>query len=146
MKKLQFVSQFLLFSFLVFSCSKTEVIPKTKTDLLSANVWKASKVTEIRSGKTTIIFEKGITSASQRDDLNKVRITFFKDGTFSSINADNGKETGTWKFTNNESQIEINTSTKSKANILYIDKIEEAKLNFTEKDGSDAAQYELIPE
>ena len=142
MKKLQFI----FFSFLIFSCSKTEVIPKTKTDLLSANVWKASKVTEIRSGKTTIIFEKGITSASQRDDLNKVRITFFKDGTFSNINADNGKETGTWKFTNNESQIEINTYTKSKANILYVDKIEEGRLNFTEKDGSDAAQYELIPE
>ena len=142
MKKLQLI----LFSWLIFSCSKTEITPKTKTDLLIANVWKASKVIEIRSGKTTIIFEKGVTSSSTRDDLNKVRISFFKDGTFSNINADNGKDTGTWKFTNNESQIEVNTSTKIKANILYLDKIEEGKLNFTEKDGSDSAQYELIPE
>ena len=146
MKKLQFINQLIFLSFMILSCSKTEVIPKTKTDLIITNVWKASKVTEIRSGKTTIVFEKGITSASTRDDLNKVRITFFKDGAFSSINADNGKETGTWKFTNNESQIELNTSTKSKANVLYLDKIEEGKLNFTEKNGSDSAQYELIPE
>ena len=75
----------------------------------------------------------------------KLELLFLK-WTFLSINADNGKETGKWKFTNNESQIEINTSTKSKANILYVDKIEEGKLNFTEKDGSDVAQYELIPE
>ena len=146
MKKLQFTFQFILFSLLIFSCSKTEVVPKTKTDLLAANVWKANKVIETRSGKITIVFERGITPTTSRDDLNKVRITFFKDGTFSSINADNGKETGKWKFTNNESQIEITTSTKIKANILYVDKIEEGKLNFTEKDGSDAAQYELIPE
>ena len=146
MKTLQFTVLLFFISILIFSCSKTEVIPKTKTDFLIANVWKASKVTEIRSGKPTIVFEKGITPATSRDDLNKVRITFLRDGTFSNINADNGKETGTWKFTNNESQIEVKTSTKSSVNILYIDKIEEGKLNFSEKDGSDAAQYELIPE
>jgi hypothetical protein len=146
MKKLIVVSSFLLSFLLILSCSKTETNPKTKTDLLVANVWRASKVTEIRSGKTTPIFEKGVTPTSARDDLGKVRITFFKDGTFSSINADNGKESGIWKFTNNESQIEINTQTKSKPNILYIDKIDEGIFNFTEKDGSNSAMYEFIPE
>jgi hypothetical protein len=146
MKKLQLITSLFLISILIFSCSKNEVIPKSKTDFLIANVWKASKVTEIRGGKSTIVFEKGVTPATSRDDLNKVRITFLRDGTFSNINADNGKETGTWKFTNNESQIEVKTSIKSSVNILYIDKIEEGKLNFSEKYGSDAAQYELIPE
>jgi Domain of unknown function (DUF5004) len=146
MKKLQLIIPFFFFSILIFSCSKTEVAPKTKTDLLTSNVWKLSKVTEVRSNKSTIMFEIGVTKATTRYDFNKVRITFLKEGTFSNINADNGKENGTWKFTNNESQIEIITATKSKANILYLDKIEEGKLNFSEKDGSDAAQYELIPE
>lgn len=146
MKKLQFTASFLFFLIFIFSCSKTEVVPKTKTDFLIANVWKANKITEIRSGKATLIFEKGVTPTTSRDDFNKVRIIFLKDGTFSNINADNGKETGTWKFTNNENQIEIVTSRSSKVNILYVDKIEEGKLNFSEKDGSDAAQYELIPE
>ena len=146
MKKLQFTASFLFILIIIFSCSKTEVIPKTKTDLLTANVWKASKVTEIRSGKPTIIFEKGVTPTTSRDDLNKVRVTFFKDGVYSSTNADNGKETGTWKFTNNESQIEITLTSRTKATTLYIDKIEEGKLNVTEKDGSNAAQYELISE
>ena len=146
MKKLQFTASFLFFLIFIFSCSKTEVVPKTKTDFLIANVWKANKITEIRSGKATLIFEKGVTPTTSRDDFNKVRIIFIKDGTFSNINADNGKETGTWKFTNNENQIEIVTSRSSKVNILYVDKIEEGKLNFSEKGGSDAAQYELIPE
>ena len=146
MKKLQFTASFLFFLIFIFSCSKIEVVPKTKTDLLIANVWKASKVTEVRGGKPTITFERGITPTTSRDDLNKVRINFLKDGTYSSINAGNGKETGMWKLTNNESQIEITTSISSKANILYIDKLEQGKLNFSEKDGSDAAQYELIPE
>ncbi len=146
MKKLQFTASFLFLLTFIFSCSKTEVIPKTKTDLLVANVWKASKVIEIRNGKTTIMFEKGVTSSSIRDDLGKVRITFLKDGTFTTINADNGKESGTWKLTNNESQIEINTNSKIKANILYVDKIELGIFNFSEKDGTNSAVYEFIPE
>ena len=146
MKKLQLITSILFLSIIIFSCSKTEVNPITKTDLLIVNVWKANKVTEVRSGKPIITFERGLTPTTLRDDLNKVRITFSKDGAYSSINADNGKEIGTWKFTNNETQIEIKNSTKSNVNILYIDKIEMGILNVTEKDGSDAAQYDLIPE
>jgi hypothetical protein len=146
MKKLQLITPLFFLSMLIFSCSKTEVIPKTKTDLLIANVWKLTKVTQVSSGKTTVVFERGVTPTTLRDDLGKVRITFFKDGMYSSINADNGKESGTWKFTNNENQIEFINSAKSNSTTLFVDKLEEGKLNFTEKDGSDVAQYESIPE
>ena len=146
MKKLQFIASILFFLIFIFSCSKTEVVPKTKTDLLIANVWKLSKVVEVRSSKNTIIFEKGITSASSRDDFNKVRISFLRDGTTNLIDGDNLKTSGTWIFTNNETQIETQRGNSTSKYTLYIDKLEEGKLNFSEKDGGDAAQYELIPE
>lgn len=146
MKKLQFTASFLFFLIFIFSCSKTEVIPKTKTDLLTANVWKLSKVTEISNNKNMIMFELGVTKTTARDDFNKVRVSFLKDGTTNQIDGDNLKTIGTWVFTNNETQIETKRGGSTSKFTLYIDKLEEGKLNFTEKDGSDAAQYELIPE
>ena len=146
MKKLQFTASFLFFLIFIFSCSKTEVIPKTKTDLLTANVWKLSKVTEISNNKNMIMFELGVTKTTARDDFNKVRVSFLKDGTTNQIDGDNLKTIGTWVFTNNETQIETKRGGSTSKFTLYIDKLEEGKLNFTEKDGSDAAQYELIPD
>lgn len=146
MKKLQFTASFLFFLIFIFSCSKIEVVPKTKTDLLTANVWKLSKVTEISNNKNMIMFELGVTKTTARDDFNKVRVSFLKDGTTNQIDGDNLKTIGTWVFTNNETQIETKRGGSTSKFTLYIDKLEEGKLNFTEKDGSDAAQYELIPE
>ena len=146
MKKLQFTASFLFFLIFIFSCSKTEVIPKTKTDLLTANVWKLSKVTEISNNKNMIMFELGVTKTTARDDFNKVRVSFLKDGTTNQIDGDNLKTIGTWVFTNNETQIETKRGGSTSKFTLYIDKLEEGKLNFTEKDGSDVAQYELIHE
>jgi hypothetical protein len=146
MKKLIVVSSFLLSFLLILSCSKTETNPKTKTDLLVANVWKLTKVTESRSGKSIILFEVGVTPSTPRDDFNKVRLSFLKDGTLNLIDGDNIKSTGTWIFTNNETQIETRRANSTSKYTLYIDVLEERKLNFTEKDGSDAAKYESIPE
>jgi hypothetical protein len=146
MKKITLIfSSFFLF-LLICSCSKTEVVPKTKTDLLIANIWKVNKVIEVINSKPVIRFERGVTPTTLRDDLNKVRIAFLKDGTYSGTNADNQKETGIWIFANNETQIETKRASSTSKSTLYIDKLEDGKLNFTEKDGSDAAQYELIPE
>jgi hypothetical protein len=113
---------------------------------LSANTWKVSRVVQNQNGKTTISFEKGVTPPSTRDDFNKVRATFMKNGSVTLIDGDNKSSNGTWAFANSESQIEIKESTSGKINTLFVKKLEKGYFNFAEKDGSDTATYELIPE
>lgn len=146
MKKLQLSLFFIFCSLMIFSCSKTEIVPKTNTDLLSANTWKVSKVVQNQNGKSIVYFEKGVTPASARDDFNKVRATFMKNGSVTLIDGDNKSSNGTWTFVNSESQIEIKESTSGKKNTLFVKRLEAGYFNFTEKDGSDSSTYELIPE
>ncbi len=147
MKKYQNIVLSFFCTIIIFSCSKNEVVPtETRNELLIKNVWKANKITEIKNGISVIKFERGVTPSSVRDDLGKVRISFLKDGTYTSINADNGTETGLWKFTNNDFQIEINNTSKNKVNVLYMDTIGPGVFKFSEKDGINSVFYELIPE
>jgi ribosomal protein S4E len=144
MKKLQlFLALFFQIS-LILSCSKSEILPKS--ELLTTNVWRLQKVTEIQNGKTSVLFKKGKNAIIPRDDFNKVRMSFSINGTTNFIDGNNVQTTGTWVLKNNESQIEMKRNNSSKIYILYIDKLEDKVFNCTEKDASNSMQYELIPE
>jgi hypothetical protein len=143
MKNLRAISCFIIFSFVTLSCKKTEdvvVLPKTKTDILTANVWKANKAYTITNGVSKLIFERGITPASDRNDVNKFRLTFLKDGTTTSIDADGVKGKTIWKFANNETQLLIGDIDKQ--SIWEVNKLETGFFDYIES----SYKVELIPE
>jgi hypothetical protein len=144
MKKLQLLLAISFLISFIFSCTKTEILPKN--ELLTTNAWRLQKVTEVRNGKATVLFEKGINAIIPRDDFNKVRMSFLVNGTINFIDGNNVQTTGTWALKNNDSQIEMKRSNSNKTYILYIDKLEDKVFNFTEKEVSNSMQYELIPE
>lgn len=133
----------IILSILIFSCKKTEdvvVLPETKTDILTANVWKANKAYTITNGVPKLIFERGITPASDRNDLNKFRLTFLKDGTTTSIDADGVKGKTVWKFANNETQLLIGDLDKQSA--WQVNKLETGFFDYSESN----YKIELVPE
>jgi hypothetical protein len=146
MKKIKFTYLLIFPMTMLLGCKKTEEIPKTKMDILTANVWKFNKVYSNSGGFTRRIFERGVTppTLSGRNDLNKVRFTFFKDGTINSIDADGVKGSSVWKFMLNDTQISIGEN--GKESILPIVRLEIGHLDYTERDGNDVIQIEAIPE
>jgi hypothetical protein len=146
MKKIKFASIFIFLITILSSCKKTEETPKTKIEILTANVWKFNKVYSNSGGFTRQIFERGVTlpTLGGRNDLNKVRFTFLKDGTINSIDADGVKGSSLWKFMLNDTQILIGENGKEV--IFSISKLEIGHLDYTEKDGSDIIQIETVPE
>jgi hypothetical protein len=143
MKNLKIISLFIIFSIVTFSCKKTEevvVIPKTKTEILTANVWKSNKAFSITNGVSKLIFERGVTPASDRNDLNKFRLTFLKDGTTTSIDADGVKGKTIWKFANNETQLLIGDIDKQST--WQVSRLEVGYFDFSES----SYKIELIPE
>ncbi len=143
MKNITIMPLIIILSILIFSCKKTEdvvVLPETKTDILTANVWKANKAYTITNGVPKLIFERGITPASDRNDLNKFRLTFLKDGTTTSIDADGVKGKTVWKFANNETQLLIGDLDKQSA--WQVNKLETGFFDYSESN----YKIELVPE
>ena len=108
-----------------------EVEPPTKTELLTAKAWQYNEV-QIKGGSVTkIAFSKiadpiiGISS-----DYAKTTVTYKTDGS-TEKNVNGGIEKSTWKFLNNETQIET-TSMDGKQKFLYtIDLLTKDNLNIT---------------
>jgi len=76
----------------------------SKTDLLAKN-WQSDEVQTTILGFRGAIYKKGATS--NLTDFSKLRFYFRKDGTADLIDMNGNKVTGLWKFTNNETQIEV---------------------------------------
>ena len=108
-----------------------EVKPPTKMEILTANSWQYNEV-QIKGGSVTkVAFSKianpiiGINS-----DYAKTTVTYKVNGSFEK-NVNGGIEKATWKFLNNETQIET-TSIDGKLKLLYsIDLLSKDNLNLT---------------
>jgi hypothetical protein len=143
MKNFKIISLFIVLTIASLGCKKIEevvIIPKTKTEILTANVWKANKAYSITNGVSKLIFERGITPASDRNDMNKFRLTFLKDGTTTSIDADAVKGKTIWKFANNETQLLIGDVDKQST--WQVSRLETGYFDFSES----SYKIELIPE
>ena len=133
------------FIILMISCKASEEL-KTKTDIITANVWKYNKVISTSGGIVRRIFERGITPPTINgiNDEHNFRLTFFKDGTFTSINNDKVKGTGIWKFINNETQYSVGE--KGNEIAFLINKLEKGSFIYIEKYVGEEIRIELIPE
>ena len=130
----------IIFAIILQSCDErinpiqnvpAEVKPPTKTELLTANAWQYNEV-QIKGGSVTkVAFSKianpviGISS-----DYAKTTVTYKTNGS-TEKNVNGGIEKSTWKFLNNETQIET-TSLDGKLKLLYtIDLLTKDNLNIT---------------
>ena len=145
MRRQQYLSLCSVMVILVIGCKASEEL-KTRTDIITANVWKCNKITSNSGGFLRRIFERGITPPTingQNDEYN-FRLTFFKDGTFTSINNDKVKGTGIWKFINSETQFSVGE--QGKEIIFLIDRLEKGEFIYVEKYVGEDIRIELIPE
>ncbi|SFF46322.1 hypothetical protein [Thermoflexibacter ruber] len=94
---------FCLFVFVLLTACKKDTAP-TKTDLL-ARTWQADEATIQQGAVSITAYKKG--GSSNLADFSKFRLIFKKDGTFNSTDTDGAAAQGTWKFVNNETQLEI---------------------------------------
>lgn len=108
-----------------------EVKPPTKTEILTAKAWQYNEVQNKSENITKVAFSKianpiiGINS-----DYAKTTVTYKADGS-TEKNINGGIQKSTWKFLNNETQIET-TSIDGVLKLLYsIDLLTKDNLNLT---------------
>lgn len=94
---------FFLLVFALLTACKKDTAP-TKTDLLS-RTWQADEATIQQGAITLTAYKKG--GSNNLADFSKFRLTFKKDGTFNITDANGTTAQGTWKFVNNETQLEV---------------------------------------
>ncbi len=110
----------LLFTFLGCSKTESEVSPKTPTDLLTKNSWIMNKYVISTISKSIDVYAKGGTS--NLANFDKYKVTMLKNGELTIVDEKGISKSGTWKFINNETQIQTSY------NILNIDLLEDGKL------------------
>jgi hypothetical protein len=108
-----------------------EVIPPTKTEILTANSWQYNEVTVKGGSVTKVAFSRIANPPIQlNSDFGKAAVSYKANGSVEK-NINGGIEKKTWKFLNNETQIET-TSLDGKLKLLYnIDLLTKDNLNLT---------------
>lgn len=104
-----------VFSLTLISCEKdndtdtTTTTPKTKTELLTSKTWLYDEYfRNYNSSNTILYYKRDKTNNLINLDIN--RVTFRADGTYTELNETGTTLNGTWKFLNNESQIQVASS------------------------------------
>jgi hypothetical protein len=106
-----------------------EVIPPTKTELLTATTWQYNEVT-IKGGSVTKVLFSRPSSIQLSSDYGKASVIYKANGSYEK-NINGGIEKRTWKFLNSETQIET-TSADGKLKLVYnIDLLSKDNLNLT---------------
>jgi hypothetical protein len=152
MKKV-FVNLFiLLVSVATFSCVIKSNnyqpcdVPKTNLEILTFRGWKIDKVNEVVAGQKKLIFDRGATLITTKNNFSNIRVRFSSNGSMYVVNPNGEFESGNWRFANNETQIESKKSNQKDYIMVTIDKLEITRLIFTQKENNALEQYEFIPE
>ncbi len=105
----------------LLNCTKNEsVSPETKTDILTKNSWIMGKYAISTISKSIDVYVKG--GSKNLGNYDKYQATFLSNGQVTIIDENGVSKIGTWKFINNETQIQTSF------NILNIDLLESGKL------------------
>ena len=108
-----------------------EVKPPTKTEILTANAWQYNEV-QVKGGSVTKVLFSKIANpiVGINTDYAKTTLKYKADGS-AEKNVNGGIGKITWKFLNNETQIET-TTIDGKLKLLYsIDLLTKDNLNLT---------------
>ena len=105
MKKTRFLLLFALVAALLFACKKDDETPRTKTELLTARTWLINEALAANSIGTVTIYRKG--NAANAEDLSLFRLTLSSNGTYRLVDTDGDSGNGTWKFTDNETKLNL---------------------------------------
>ncbi len=152
MKKVTANLLIILISLTTFSCIIKSssyqpcTVPKTNLEVLTFRGWKVDKVNNLVDGQKKLIFDRGSSLITAKNNYSNVRIRFSINGMMSLVNPNNEFETGNWRFANNETQIESKKSDQKDYLSVTVDKLDITRLIFTQKENNSTQQYEFIPE
>ncbi|WP_026994213.1 hypothetical protein [Flectobacillus major] len=116
----------------VSSCKKNSVTVKTNTEKLTAKVWLVEEANA--AGGVVVVYKKD--QANNGYDLSKVRLEFLSNGTIRGVdNNGNSSTSGTWKFVENETKIEISGINLAGVNFgtIQVIRLEDANFDFKGK-------------
>ena len=152
MKKVIVNFSIFLISVSAFSCitksysPQSCVIPKTNLEVLTFRGWKVDKVNSLVNGQKNLVFDRGASLINSKNDYSNIRIRFSSNGSMYLVSSNNEHESGNWRFTNNESQIESRKSGQNDYVTVTVNKLEITRLIFTQTENNSIQQYEFIPE
>jgi len=116
----------LLLPFIILSCKKEaekkpDTIPKTKTEMICSATWIYNQYYINYNGANTIL-------AYQRNkpvilyDLSKSKLKYNTDGTYTETLESGINVSGTWRFIENETKIELHINQQViNINVYYVD-------------------------
>ena len=140
---------FCLLFFIVFvsSCKKDSVTntptTKTKIEILTSHTWMYDEYFRFYNGTTpTLYFKKGRTNNYL--DLTLNRVTFRTDGTYTEITETGSTLNGTWKFLNNETQVQVVNSVGTFTSTIII--LDDTKYHWFDPINSNGTFGEMIPQ
>jgi hypothetical protein len=139
MKKIAIVS---FLSMVLFSCNK-DCTPKTRLELLTAKTWKYDEYySNYNNSLTNILYKRGAPSNSFNLDRN--RVNFRSDGTYTEITETGQTVNGTWRFTNDGIDTEVtNFSGTYRSRIIIL---EENKFYWNDPSRLDGIFAKMLPQ
>jgi hypothetical protein len=118
---------FLSLTLLLCNCKKTEAVsPALKAETLTKQVWKISKYVIGTPARQTVQYSKDGTGTFF--DISKITFTFKSDGTLIDTDYLGNPTNQTWKFVNNDTQIELKNTTTGTINIVNVDALDDSQL------------------
>ena len=137
----------LFFTVCFFSCKKDTVTntptTKTKLDYLTAHTWKYDEYFRGYNSTTpTLYYKTGRTNNYL--DLSLNRVTFRTDGTYTEITETGSTLNGTWKFLNNETQVQVTNSVGTFTSSIVI--LDDTKYHWFDSFNSNGTFGEMIPQ
>lgn len=122
------------------SCKKeNEANPKTKAELLTSKTWK---YIEYYRNNGTLVYKRG--NASNLINLDQNRVTFYANGTYSELSEAGIVYPGTWHFTNNETQVQVDNATGTY--VSTINTLSESSYNWSDPITAGGTVGKMIPQ
>lgn len=102
---------------------KDEPLTISRSALLTAHSWQVEKVTAShQTGIATVtVYKQG--SNHNYQDFSQYKLTFQEDGTYQGTDENGHSGSGTWKLTNNASQLSVDHGTKVSDLVTLTDSI-----------------------
>lgn len=145
MKNIKLFSLVLL-SIIFFSCKKEKdepAKPKTKTELLTARTWMYDEYFRSYNNSNTILYYKRGKSNNLLN-YDQSRNTYRADGTYTEITSNGSSLSGTWRFLNNEVQIQVVNSFGTYTSTIMA--LDEGRFYWLEPNADNGTYGKMIPQ
>jgi len=142
MKLLKFLSLSTVVITLLASCKKDDA-PKTRLELLTSKTWIYSEYyRETNTSSPVLYYKRG--NSSNLINLDPDKVTYRTDGTYTEITETGATLNGTWKFLNNETQVQVVNSAGTYSSTIVT--LDDQNYDWLDPTTSNGTSGKMIPQ